>query len=97
LPVVGARDGLLADLLDPAYSEAFAPGSAADLRRALEAAVHRLVGRPEVRQAAHAAAHAYPPNAMANDFTNAVLPLFATRESRTRHSGPMKTAAALRR
>ena len=78
LPVVGARDGLLADLLAPAYSEAFTPGSAADLRRALERATRRLVGRPEVRRAAHAAAREYPPTAMAQDFTDAVRPLFAT-------------------
>jgi glycosyltransferase involved in cell wall biosynthesis len=79
LPVVGARDGLLAELLDPAYSEAFTPGSAADLRRALEAATRRLVGRPGARLAARVAARTYPPSAMARDFTDAVLPLFATR------------------
>jgi glycosyltransferase involved in cell wall biosynthesis len=97
LPVVGARDGLLADLLDPAYSEPFTPGSAADLRRALEAAVSRLVGRPEVRRAARAAAHRYPPSVMAHDFTDAVLPLFAKRASSRRHSGSMKSTSALPR
>jgi glycosyltransferase involved in cell wall biosynthesis len=77
LPVVGARDGSMAALLDPAYTEAFTPGSAADLRRALEAALSRLVGRPEVRRAANAAARRYPPDAMARDFADAVLPLYA--------------------
>jgi glycosyltransferase involved in cell wall biosynthesis len=77
LPVVGAREGSLAALLDPAYTEAFAPGSAADLRRALETALSRLVGRPEVRRAAHAAARMYLPSAMARDFADAVLPLYA--------------------
>jgi glycosyltransferase involved in cell wall biosynthesis len=76
LPVVGARDGVLADLLDPAYSEGFAPGSAADFRRVLEVAARRLVGRLEVRRAVHAAARRYPPKAMAHDFAAAVLPLF---------------------
>ena len=77
LPVVGAREGSLAALLDPAYTEAFAPGSVADLRRALETALSRLVGRAEVRRAAHAAARKYLPNAMARDFADAVLPLYA--------------------
>jgi glycosyltransferase involved in cell wall biosynthesis len=78
LPVVGARDGSMAALLDPAYTEAFTPGSAADLRRALKTAVRRLVGRPEVRRAAHEAARRYPPDAMARDFADALLPLYAT-------------------
>jgi glycosyltransferase involved in cell wall biosynthesis len=82
LPVVGARDGSLAALLDPAYTEAFAPGSAADLRRALETALSRLVGHPEVRRAAHAAARKYLPHAMARDFADAVLPLFAASSTR---------------
>jgi glycosyltransferase involved in cell wall biosynthesis len=78
LPVVGARDGSLAAQLDPAFAEAFTPGSAADLRRALTSALNRLVGRPAVRRAAHVAARKYPPEAMARDFTAAVLPLLAT-------------------
>ena len=78
LPVVGARHGLLAALLDPAYTEAFTPGSGADLRRALETAVRRLVGRPEVRRAAHAAARRYPPDAMASDFAAVLLAMYAT-------------------
>jgi glycosyltransferase involved in cell wall biosynthesis len=78
LPLVGARDGSLAALLDPAFTEAFTPGSAADLRRALETALSRLVGRPEVRRAAHAAAREYVPEAMARDFAQAVLPLLTT-------------------
>jgi glycosyltransferase involved in cell wall biosynthesis len=78
LPLVGARDGSLAALLDPAFTEAFTPGSAADLQRALETALSRLVGRPEVRRAAHAAAREYVPKAMARDFAKAVLPLLTT-------------------
>jgi len=77
LPLVGARDGSLAAQLDPAFTEAFTPGSAADLRRALETALSRLIGRPEVRRAAHAAARQYVPEAMARDFAKAVLPLLA--------------------
>ncbi|HET6919595.1 MAG TPA: glycosyltransferase, partial [Jiangellaceae bacterium] len=93
LPVVGARDGEMADLLDPAYSEAFTPGSAADLRRALETAVGRLVGRPEARRAAHAAAREYPPSAMAHDFADAVVPLFGrSSEPSNAASSPVREA-----
>jgi glycosyltransferase involved in cell wall biosynthesis len=93
LPVVGARDGEMADLLDPAYSEAFTPGSAADLRRALETAVGRLVGRPEARRAAHTAAREYPPSAMAHDFADAVVPLFGgSSEPSNAASSPAREA-----
>jgi glycosyltransferase involved in cell wall biosynthesis len=88
LPVVGARDGSMAVLLDPEYTEAFTPGSAADLRRALETAVGRLVGRPEVRRAAHEAARRYPPDAMARDFADAMLPLLAARTAPQAASRP---------
>jgi glycosyltransferase involved in cell wall biosynthesis len=77
LPVVAPHDGTLAALLDPAYSVAFAPGSASELRGALATALARLVGRSEVRQAVNTAARTYPPDAMARDFAAAVLPLLA--------------------
>jgi glycosyltransferase involved in cell wall biosynthesis len=79
LPVVGPADGSLAALLDPAYSEPFRADSSQDLRRALDTAITRLVGRPDVGLAASSAARAYPPEAMARDFADAVLPLLATR------------------
>jgi glycosyltransferase involved in cell wall biosynthesis len=79
LPVVGARDGSLAALMDPAYSEPFTPGSAVELKRALKTAIRRLVERPEVRRAAHLAASKYSPTAMARDFADAILPLFKAR------------------
>jgi glycosyltransferase involved in cell wall biosynthesis len=91
LPIAGVRDGSLAALLDPAYSEGFSPGSSQDLRRALDAAIARLVGNPNAREAARSAARAYPPEAMARDFANAVRPLLAPAPTPDETHPPVRT------
>lgn len=87
VPVVAPRDGCLADALDPAYALGFDPDDPATLQAAVEAGI-ALVSDPaaaeRARLAARAAADAYPPQAMADDFACALTAAMSPRAVRER-------------